>query len=180
MLSVFEVQHELSKYWKLLKQHFPRISIPEPKVRLVDLGKVGGRAYFAQNVVELNIHFLQTAEKEMIEQTLPHELAHLATFDLFPRSKQAHGPEFRHVLGAISHNTDTYHKMNVEDIKGLSKQIKTKTRYLYRCGCPDKKHAITPVTHNRIKKGAVHLQCRNCRQPIVFLKDVIRSATKKA
>jgi len=172
MKSLYELQEIVAGFWEKLDeiwQHGSKV----PKVQLMDLGTTGGKAYRNINTIVLNHHFLDDPinEKHMLEQTIPHELAHLVTWLCFPSAKQAHGPEFRQVLGSISWNTSTHHKMDLTEVKKLSTQVKTKKRYVYVCDCPEKKHLMTPVAHNRIKKGWTY-RCRKCKQPIRFAGDV--------
>jgi SprT protein len=177
MFLELEIQAEMKKYWRMLKQKFPSITLDEPKVHLVDLGRTGGKAWPGKNMIELNKHFLQTERDKVIGKTLPHELAHLVVFHLFPYAKQAHGPEFKRVLDSIHVDNSTYHTMKVADIKDESLKIRDKVRYLYRCGCPGMQHKLTAQQHKKLQSGRVGMTCRRCRQNIRFITEGINVIT---
>jgi predicted SprT family Zn-dependent metalloprotease len=73
-----------------------------------------GKAYLFSQKVEFNLRY---AEEPSFMDTVAHELAHIIQFRLFPRAKQAHGPEFRAILDSIGSDSSTYHRYNVTTAK---------------------------------------------------------------
>ncbi len=168
-LSIFEIQELVRGFVKQINAHWDA-EMPVPQTLLVDTGRVAGKAHFASHSIQINPLFLKTDEKKMIEQTIPHELAHLATKILFPYAKQVHGPEFRRVLGLISDNTDTFHDMDVRAIADESQAIKTQQVFMYSCLCPGRIFKLSKVKHNRFKKGQSRY-CTRCGSILKFARD---------
>lgn len=107
--------------WVEYKCYYPMIGDCPDVIVISTKSRVAGFAYY-KGFIELNIRYAML-HKEEFKQTIKHELAHIICFKLFPKAKQAHGPEFRSVLSCVSTNSDTYHHMNVEVAKALQVKV---------------------------------------------------------
>lgn len=107
------------------------------------------------NEVAFNLT-LAKENPDSFHETVCHEVAHLVTKKVFPRAKQAHGPEFKHVdlmMGGRGTRCHSYDTSN-------AKREVTRTYVVYTCNCME--HDITPRTHQKITMGAGY-RCRKCR-----------------
>lgn len=104
---------------KVLWKHYVK-----PTLRyVIQKSRVAGRAYYHDNVIEMNLSYACTGSPEDMRETIAHELSHLGCFALFSRVKQAHGPEFRSIMQCLGYAGNTYHKYDVhmakKAVKGL-------------------------------------------------------------
>lgn len=133
------------------------VNMPVPQVRFFAKGRVAGRAYYGEHLVEFN-ETLAKHNPEKFYQTVIHEVAHLVTFKVFPRAKQAHGPEFKLVdvrLGGRGTRGNTY------DVS-VSKVKKTYVRYVCKCACQE--HYVT----KKVADKAGRYRCRTCRASLAY------------
>lgn len=92
---------------------------PYPKVTLAKDGSARGKAYYRINRINLNPVYLATGGEEVVSQTLPHELAHLLSYNI--DSETGHGKAWRkwckflgidptrcHSEGLVSANMDKF------------------------------------------------------------------------
>ena len=100
-----------SKAWAEYQEVFNCGSLPTLSIISSKSGRAG-TAYYFSHKVEININYAMI-DPQAIIQTIYHELAHIIQFRLFPNAKQAHGREFRMILGMMRESTATYHRMDV-------------------------------------------------------------------
>ena len=155
-----------------LKQH------PKPFLYFADvkqLKRVAGTASSAKNVVSLNEYFLETETEDMLNNTIPHELAHIVTDKFYPYARQAHGPEFKLVMETIFETMPTRcHSYDLKQLKdtGIIRTRKKVARpYLYKCGC-DKPHNLTANIHKKIQNYFQKRICRTCNELIIYVGKV--------
>lgn len=107
------------------------------------------------DLIRLNLRLLQEHPQEMIEETIPHELAHIVAHRLFGARIKPHGPQWRAVMLAFGKTPEVQHRMPVEPSRRLR-------RYRYFCACPAGVE-LTSIRHKRARRGAAYL-CRKCGQ----------------
>ncbi|MDZ7827027.1 MAG: SprT-like domain-containing protein [Gammaproteobacteria bacterium] len=141
-------------------------ALPEPRLDDFDHRLDAGRALppadrRSGGVIELNRVYLRSHFDDMIEQTLPHELAHLIVMHLHPRRRlRPHGPEWQTVMRDwFGVEPERTHRFDVEDVPARRQR-----RWRWRCDC--REHELSTVRHNRALRGTRYL-CRECRQPLV-------------
>jgi SprT protein len=140
--------------------------LPEPRLDYFDHRLDAGRALAPDDrrsggVIELNLVYLRSHFRDMIEQTLPHELAHLVVMHLHPRQRvRPHGPQWQAVMRDwFGVEPERTHRFDVQDVR-----TRRQRRWRYRCDC--REHELSTVRHNRARRGTRYL-CRECRQPLV-------------
>ena len=134
-----------------------------PEIGFYSKGAVAGKAYYSAHKVEYNEILAKENGKDFMT-TVVHEIAHLVTYKVFPNAKQAHGPEFKHVMKSLGHDPRTYHSYDTSSVK----RKVTKTRYIYTCSCENKTHELTRQKHEK----AEILICRICKFKIQFTGEV--------
>lgn len=118
--------------------------------------KIAGQAFLHDWKIKINSRFLQSNSEEVINVTVPHEVAHLVCFVLHPRAKQAHGPEWKGIMQDFGLKPSTYHSMRLPDVK----------RFTYICSC--QKFHLSSIIHKRMQAGQ-RRHCLKCKKNLVFL-----------
>lgn len=129
------------------------MDVKRPKI-LYDLkGHTGGYA-IGGHTIRLNIQVLNDPRytEDMIEQTLPHELAHIAVHQLWPRAK-GHGREWQSMMFKLGLKAERCHQYETKAAR------KKATPYTYYCGCGE--HKVTATLHRRMQQGRMY-RCRKC------------------
>lgn len=109
--------------------------------------------------IKLNSALLmdKKTRKEMVEQTIPHEVAHLITHILW--NKGGHGSHWRWAMYELGLDPDVYHKMKTSNTGGWKMK-----RWVYECKC--RTHNITSIRHNKAQKGRARYHCQVCGHTI--------------
>ena len=131
----------------------------EPKVSYKPKGSVAGCAFLTRWEIQLNSIMLCENGEKFIAEVVPHELAHLITYQNFGKVKP-HGKEWQYVMSEI---------MKKEPKVTHNFQIK-RNEYVYICNCQE--HYLSPIRHNKIRKNKTSYQCRKCGT-ILKLKNCI-------
>lgn len=112
---------------RLEKLGYPRINI---SCKMMTLGPgYAGRAWGAARMIAISPDYYREYPERILNITVPHEVVHIYVGKYYPRARQAHGPEFRHMMNLLGLEGKTYHDMILKD--GPNRSTKTKTRYIY-------------------------------------------------
>lgn len=109
--------------------------------------------------IRYNALLLEQNAERFLQRTVPHEVAHLVTYQLYGRRVRPHGREWRGVMRDFGADPTRCHSFDTR----LSRVRHLRT-FHYRCAC--QRHELTSIRHNRIQRGMVYL-CRNCQRPLV-------------
>lgn len=82
------------------KEIFPQLKIDFPQIIFKVTGRVAGRVWEGKSIIDYNTHHIYQFEEDCLKNTVPHEVAHLITFILYPGVK-AHGEEWKYVMGCL-------------------------------------------------------------------------------
>lgn len=97
--------------------------LPPRTVGLATTNRLTG-VYF----VQLNRSMVTEANEEtFVKEIIPHEVAHLLTNFLYPRVKQAHGPEWKSVCRALGGNPSR----TCNSLEGVELKRNKVKRYVY-------------------------------------------------
>ena len=121
-------------------------------------GLAAGQANYRKNKIRFNRDLLEKYTREFVEQTVPHEFAHLVTYRKFGRRIKPHGLEWKSVMIAFGVKPARTHSFKVIPSRRLK-------RFLYRCECPDFSYELTSIRHNRVQRGNLYL-CKKCQSPL--------------
>lgn len=142
--------------------------IPVPDVELhFDLrGTHAGLAQCrpgAVPVVRLN-PVLMAENDDFIEETVPHEIAHVGVFYWLGRpARRPHGREWLRLMHLLGAEPSRGHRYDVSN--AVTRRLR---RYPYACGC--REHRLTSIRHNRVRFGASYC-CRQCGQALREVPD---------
>jgi len=141
-----------------------RIDIAPPQLRFDLRGRAAGMVVFYRGdpptaAIRYNDRLLQENKQTFIQQTVPHEVAHLISRSLFGTSIKPHGPEWRTVMTLFEADPSRCHNFSTEHIR--TRRMK---RFLYRCDC--REHWLSTIRHHRNLRGTTYL-CRACGLQLV-------------
>lgn len=147
------------------------INFPRPSIEFLNMGVVAGRWQRSAvgTVLSFNPEIYLRNIEHFLNTTVPHEVAHLVAFTMFPYCK-AHGEEWKHIytgFGVPLTNVTRCHSYN---LKGIPRQRVVKRHY-YKCNC--KTHEVSTTLHNRIKADKNNTsRCRECNSGISYTKTI--------
>jgi len=127
-------------------------------------GQSAGQANYRHNVIRLNRELLEKYTADFIDQTVPHEFAHLVAYRVYGSRIKPHGKEWKSVVLALDAKPVRTHSYEVTPTRRLK-------RFRYQCDCPDSSYEITSVRHNRILRGHIYL-CKKCGGSLRHQADV--------
>lgn len=128
--------------------------------------KVAGRAFYADNRIELN-QLIYQKNKEEFWPTVVHELCHLLQRRHYPNAKQAHGPEFKSIMRSFGVQPSTYHNY---DIKGVARR-RTKHKYVV----DGTEFLLSPQKHRKVLLGTryFHPKTRTVLSPALHYRGQV-------
>lgn len=151
---------ELTRHWieqaRAIAGVGPRC-LPVPDVFFDLRGRAAGQTVFARRTrrchIRLNARLLAEHPRQMLEETVPHEVAHVVVFRIYGRSVRPHGPEWRALMQAFGVEATACHTLPAEPSRRLK-------RYRYVCAC-DEPAWLTSIRHKRAQAGTRYM-CRLC------------------
>ena len=126
----------------------------EPVISFDLKGQAAGQANYRENKIRFNRQLLEKYAGEFVDQTVPHEFAHLVAYQKFGRRIRPHGMEWKRVMEAFGVDPARTHSFNVAPTRRLK-------RFHYRCHCPGSDYQLSSIRHNRVQRGGIYL-CRKC------------------
>ncbi|PKG40652.1 SprT family zinc-dependent metalloprotease [Psychromonas sp. Urea-02u-13] len=120
-------------------------------------GRAAGTAHLQRNLIKINPILFINNKEEFFQQVIPHEVAHLITFQLYGNVRP-HGKEWQSVMVAVFQRPAlTTHQLDINDVIGK--------QFHYRCACTT--HTLTIRRHNKVLKGN-HYKCKLCQSLLTF------------
>lgn len=148
----------LEECYLLAEQHFAQ-AFERPEVSLDLRGQKAGVAYLQRNLLRFNEQLYRENHQHFLQQTVPHEVAHLLAQALYGDRIRPHGREWQGLMtglfGLPAHRCHDY-----------AVPQRRRTDYLYRCGCPNKM-PFTPQRHALVRRGRRY-SCRRCGDMLHF------------
>ena len=142
------------------------IAVPDIELRFDLRGTHAGLAQCRPGeipVVRLN-PVLMAENDDFIEETVPHEVAHIGVFYWLGRNAhRPHGREWQRLMRMLGAEPSRGHRYDVSNT--VTRRLK---RYPYACAC--REHRLTSIRHNRIRDGASY-RCRQCGQALREVPD---------
>lgn len=158
-----QVIDKIDEIYDIAEKAFNR-SFPSPGIKFKKRGKVAGTANYGSNTLNFNIVLLRENTEQFINQTVPHECAHLIAHQVYDneyRKIKPHGREWKTVMMLLGANPKRCHNYDTSN-----STIYRKTRYIYKCNC--REHVIGPTRHKRAQIGTRYY-CKYCKQTLQFV-----------
>lgn len=137
-----------------------RGEVMRPVISYFNNSPTAGRARGKRHL-ELNEDLLRQDTAEMLEQTLPHELAHLLVHQTCDYPTKPHGKEWRHFMALLGCAPDVCHRMEQPNLKR-----KRQSRHVYQCDC--RSHDLTTTRHNKHIVDGQTFICRSCKGELIY------------
>lgn len=156
-----EISDCIELYWNKARRRYPTklMEWTKPTFTMDVRGTVGGKAFLHENRIALNPVLFRQNKKDFIEDTIPHEVAHLVAFMVY--RDNGHGAGWKHVMRSDFGIPPTRcHNYDVSNVK----QKYTVRKALYTCECKDLTHKLSLQKH----RSKTNFLCKRCRQPIKF------------
>lgn len=139
-----------------------RMPMPLPECRFDLQGTCAGQACFPGSssspaYMRINTDLLERYPVRIIQQTVPHEVAHLVQRRIWGAC-QAHGREWKSVMVAFGKKPERTHDLTVKPYNASDTP--------FVCGCEDRAHYLSDKHLTVIAKGGT-LSCNRCGQPLV-------------
>ena len=142
------------------EQQLNREFTPSYEVRFDLRGRTAGMCVcdhtgiYERFVLRFNVDLLNSDHYgEMLQQTVPHEVAHMLARMVFGRRAKGHGKPWKTMMHVLGVEALRCHNFDVEPARKVR-------RWEYVCGC--KTWQLTTVRHNRIVKGTQRYSCPKC------------------
>lgn len=148
-----------------------------PEVRYDLVGKAAGQAVYDRSrwgnpihLIRVNPVFLNENEEYIINQTVPHEMAHVVVNQFYKDrgiSVRGHGEEWKRVMRHFGLPPNRCHSLDVSTIRALRGGVE----YHFECGCVGQVYKLTKNKYTRWANGCSY-RCLKCGNQIRFDKKV--------
>ena len=153
------IQAKVNDLMQVAAIKWPAVQFPQITVKMnARLRTTAGRAYLQQGIVEFNPSIYEAHVEEFLEDTVPHEVAHVVAYYVF--GSTGHDIFWKQVCSDLGSATQRLHSFTVP------KCSNAKT-YKFKCACME--HEFTPQRYAWVKKGKMY-RCRNCGEILVEVK----------
>lgn len=151
--------------WIAVANAWAGVRIAMPVLRFDLRGRAAGLAVYPRSrrhraSIRLNAALLRDHPREMIEQTVPHEVAHVVTRWLYGDRAKAHGREWRGVMHAFGKKPAVCHALPTVAARRMA-------YYPYRCACPEPRQ-LSAVRHRRVLAGRSSYRCIQCGANLAY------------
>lgn len=120
---------------------------------------VAHRRRYAGPCIRINRELLMRYPAQMIQQVVPHEVAHYVVWATARRKSLPHGPEWRAVMAFFGKPAEVSHRMEVKPAR--------RVRMLpFRCGCLGEAPRYSRVILKRHLRGTRYY-CRRCKERLL-------------
>jgi SprT protein len=125
------------------------------------LGLNAGLAYNGDLKIVLSEVLFLANQGEFFEEIIPHEVAHIVQYILYPDEQVDHGVNWKNLMLQLGLKPNVYHDL---DISAVDKKV-----YRYTCCCSDGRryHQIPEAKHKQLQQGKV-LKCGGCSTRVIY------------
>lgn len=152
-----QCQAEMDRCMAIARKEWPDVNFPRPFLVYDLRGRTAGTAQPTSGRIRINAVLLRENVKEMVENTVSHEVAHIVDRAVYGvqygaydrrvgrRRVISHGKTFKSIQRLFGRCDKTYHNM---DTTNSAVRRNTKPKHVWKCGCGeatmllgDKRHA---------------------------------------
>jgi SprT protein len=124
------------------------------------LGTVAGLAYRAEQRIVLNEALFRNNKEHFFSDIIPHEVAHILQYALYPDERLHHGKKWRLIMQQLGLQPNVYHDLDVSKVDSKV--------HRYTCCCEGgyKYHQILDNEHKKLQSGQAR-KCGTCETRII-------------
>lgn len=100
--------------------------------------------------------------EEMLRQTIPHEVAHIFVYQVWP-GVSGHGGEWRSVMRQLGLDPKRTHRYKVQKARNREKMSR---QFIFTCDCQE--HKLTKIRYHRIMNEGKTYICKRCGATLEF------------
>lgn len=145
------------------------IEIPFEGVRFFHKSSTAGYVVPAKsNIVYLNYDFVKNNLGYFLQQTIPHEVAHLFARAIQVKKRKLEGPHGR-TWKSIMRNVYGIEPERTHDLDPIQSPSSRK-KHKYICNCM--KHLLTDACHRKVQNGTKNYRCVKCKGSLTYLSKI--------
>jgi SprT protein len=92
-------------------------NMPVPTVSFNVVGTTAGAATYGRHHVDFNMQLYRENPSYFFNQTIAHEVAHLASYWIHGNKGLGHGREWKVIMSLIGREPKRYHTLDVTNVK---------------------------------------------------------------
>ena len=139
--------------------------IPRCSIKFNLTGTRAGTANYGKRALRFNRKLLVDNPEHFLNETCPHEVAHIVQFWKYwgkVNDLQPHGREWRKIMVEIFRiPPKRCHKLDVSKVKRKTQEFR------YTCNCVGRQHMFGLIHHKRAIKGTSY-HCKKCSGKLQF------------
>lgn len=120
--ETLKLQSLANDAWGILCECYPKVtSYDPPKIVLCGrLSRSAGLCFYTLNQIKISLKHYIYHQEYIINQVLPHELAHQVQFNLYGsramKAENGHGKEWRDIMAAYGIPADRFHELTIPQL----------------------------------------------------------------
>jgi len=126
-------------------------------------GTTAGTANYYSKKVKFNKVLIEENFEHFINDTIPHEVAHIVTYYFYGDNQTAHGKAWKYVMSHVfgvkperCHSLDT-----------TNSRVRNTKKFIYTCPC-NKTFNLSSNRHKKIQEWGFNRLCSTCKGRLVF------------
>ncbi len=160
------IRRAVVQAWQKATDFYDLGSLPLPEIDFGLRGRCAAQAGWRMSVhrgsrkasqlrLRFNLQAYAAHPAEMLNETVPHEIAHLIVVLRWGAKCRPHGAEWRSVMQeCFALEPQRTHSLPLKPSRTLPRD------FIYVCKC--RKHCLTRIRHGRIARGQSVYRCRAC------------------
>lgn len=154
------------KFFAIAEEHFGK-KLRRPKYSFDLRGQTSGIAMSDSSEIKYNLQIFMHNQEAFLARTVPHEVAHCVSVQIYGLGALGHGKYWRHVMLVVFGRTEEQSTRTHSYSAGVEKTRKVENDWAYKCKC--RTHNLSTVRHNKAQKKGVQYSCNFCRGVLSFV-----------
>lgn len=162
------VQKTIDKYMRMADDLYTHIDWYEHNITWDTSlkGKTAGTATYKSNKnhrIRLNEQLLMDNFQFFIDDTIPHEIAHIVTFIVWDRKIRPHGKEWKSVMENFGVTPKRTHSLDITKVARNTKKFK------WKCDCNT--HYVGMRKHKKMMLEHTRYICKRCNTEVTYTNE---------